>query len=167
MFISTIICSAPYVRHCIYVSTVFPRAKPRSHFCGAIQIEARHWFHPNHRGEVETHRGSLCWSYTWSPGKSTRGATFWVPYGWGGLKRFGELYGEDDHDFLRPQKIIQNGATVSPNWNGLGIQELGLEDLKDISRSLKPTLPETNIAPTNGWLEYKFPFGMAYFQGLC
>ena len=28
------------------------------------------------------------------------------------------------------------------------------------------TLPETNIfAPENGWLEYKFPFGMAYFQG--
>ena len=24
-------------------------------------------------------------------------------------------------------------------------------------------LPETNIAPENGW----FPFGMAYFQGLC
>ena len=28
-------------------------------------------------------------------------------------------------------------------------------------------LPETNIAPENGWLEYKFPFGMAHFQGLC
>ncbi len=25
--------------------------------------------------------------------------------------------------------------------------------------------PETNIAPENGWLEYYFPFGMAYFQG--
>ena len=23
------------------------------------------------------------------------------------------------------------------------------------------------IAPENGWLEYFFPFGMAYFQGLC
>ena len=23
-------------------------------------------------------------------------------------------------------------------------------------------LPETNIAPTNGWLEYYFPIGMAY-----
>ena len=31
----------------------------------------------------------------------------------------------------------------------------------------KTTLPETNIAPENGWLEYWFPFGMAYFQGLC
>ena len=27
------------------------------------------------------------------------------------------------------------------------------------------TLPETNIAPKNGWLEYYFPIGMAYFQG--
>ena len=29
------------------------------------------------------------------------------------------------------------------------------------------TLPETNIAPENGWLEYCFPIGEAYFQGLC
>ena len=29
------------------------------------------------------------------------------------------------------------------------------------------TLPETKIAPENGWLEDYFPFGMAYFQGLC
>ena len=30
-------------------------------------------------------------------------------------------------------------------------------------------LPETSMAPENGWLEYNFPFGtrMAYFQGLC
>ena len=27
------------------------------------------------------------------------------------------------------------------------------------------TVPETNIAPENGWWEYSFPFGMAYFQG--
>ncbi len=28
------------------------------------------------------------------------------------------------------------------------------------------TLPETNIfAPEHGWLEYLFPFGVAYFQG--
>ena len=26
------------------------------------------------------------------------------------------------------------------------------------------TLPETNIAPENGWLEYYFPIGEAYFQ---
>ena len=29
------------------------------------------------------------------------------------------------------------------------------------------TLPETNMAPENGWLEYYLPFGMAYFQVLC
>ena len=28
------------------------------------------------------------------------------------------------------------------------------------------TLPETNVAPENGWLEYYFPIGEAYFQGL-
>ena len=31
----------------------------------------------------------------------------------------------------------------------------------------KNTLPETNIAPKNGWLEYYFPIGEAYFQGPC
>ncbi len=31
---------------------------------------------------------------------------------------------------------------------------------------LYSTLPKTNIAPTNGWLEYYFPIGEAYFQGL-
>ena len=29
-----------------------------------------------------------------------------------------------------------------------------------------PTLTETNIAAEHGWLEYEFPFGMAYVQGL-
>ena len=29
------------------------------------------------------------------------------------------------------------------------------------------SLPETNIAPENGWLEDYFPFGMAHFQVLC
>ena len=29
------------------------------------------------------------------------------------------------------------------------------------------TLPETNIVPENGWFEYYFPIGEAYFQGLC
>ena len=31
----------------------------------------------------------------------------------------------------------------------------------------KITLPETNIAPENGWLEDYFPFEKAYFQVLC
>ena len=29
------------------------------------------------------------------------------------------------------------------------------------------TLPETNIAPENGWLEDVFPSGKDYFQVLC
>ena len=29
------------------------------------------------------------------------------------------------------------------------------------------TLPETNIAPENWWLEDYFPFGKANFQGQC
>jgi len=29
------------------------------------------------------------------------------------------------------------------------------------------TLPETNMAPENGWLENEFPFGMASWQVLC
>ena len=28
------------------------------------------------------------------------------------------------------------------------------------------TLPKTNIAPENGWLEYTFRFGKVYFQAL-
>ncbi len=35
-----------------------------------------------------------------------------------------------------------------------------------LSWQVKATLPETNIATENGWLEYYFPIGMAYFQGL-
>ena len=38
---------------------------------------------------------------------------------------------------------------------------------KQSSRNVVVTLPETNIAPENGWLEYYFPFGMANFQVLC
>ena len=29
------------------------------------------------------------------------------------------------------------------------------------------TPPKFNIAPEKWWLEDYFPFGMAYFQGLC
>ena len=35
------------------------------------------------------------------------------------------------------------------------------------SECLAHTLPETKVALENGWLEYEFTFGMAYFQGLC
>ena len=37
-------------------------------------------------------------------------------------------------------------------------------DLKNLVGDI--TLPETNIAPKNGWLEYYFPIGKAHFQGV-
>ena len=40
-------------------------------------------------------------------------------------------------------------------------------DMTKTPRNEVYTLPETNIAPENGWLEYWFPFWMAYFQGPC
>ena len=42
-----------------------------------------------------------------------------------------------------------------------------LEDGPPTCMSQEDTLPETNIAPENGWLEDEFPFGMVYFQVLC
>ena len=38
--------------------------------------------------------------------------------------------------------------------------------LREVGHKISETLPETNIAPENGWLEYSFPFGMAHFQVL-
>ena len=59
----------------------------------------------------------------------------------------------------------------------IGTLNLSNNRLKDVPKVLlkhqqltfgaRCTLPETNIAPENGWLEYYFPIGDAYFQGLC
>ncbi len=38
---------------------------------------------------------------------------------------------------------------------------------KNTSMKYGITLPKFNIAPENGWLEYYFPIGKAYFQVLC
>ena len=46
------------------------------------------------------------------------------------------------------QEAIKFWKTTSFFWRGTNIN----------------SLPETNIAPENGWLEYYFPIGMAYFQ---
>ena len=35
-----------------------------------------------------------------------------------------------------------------------------------VVRTPPVALPETNIAPENGWLEDEFLLGMSYFQGL-
>ena len=37
----------------------------------------------------------------------------------------------------------------------------------DLQIVILTTLPDTNIAPENRWLEYYFPFGKVYFQGIC
>ena len=55
------------------------------------------------------------------------------------------------------------------SWNLL------VSDLEHLANSKKilykqwffDTLTKFNIAPENGWLEYYFPIGEAYFQGLC
>ena len=59
-----------------------------------------------------------------------------------------------NHPF--PQKICSSNWIISPR---IGVK---------IKRYLKPppTLPETNIAPENGWLEDEFPFlGRPIFRG--
>ena len=40
-----------------------------------------------------------------------------------------------------------------------------LRGFKALRRLEIDTLPETNIAPENWWLEDEFPFRMTYFQG--
>ena len=52
------------------------------------------------------------------------------------------------------------------------VLELQTSCFEDVWKKLKErakwdTLPETNIAPKNRWLEYYFPIGEAFFQGLC
>ncbi len=63
-------------------------------------------------------------------------------------------------------------STKSPPLDGKGIllkfYHSGLEFIIKYFprlRSCDITLPETNIEPENGWLEYEFLLGMAYFQG--
>ena len=42
-----------------------------------------------------------------------------------------------------------------------------VEDVFFLLRFVSATPWKFNIAPENGWLEDEFPFGKAYFQGLC
>ena len=48
---------------------------------------------------------------------------------------------------LHQRLLFKQGMLIIQNWGTIA-------------------LPETNIAPENGWLEYSFPFGKPYFQGL-
>ena len=41
----------------------------------------------------------------------------------------------------------------------------GTDDSETNKKSTKPG--RFSIGPENGWLEDEFPFGKAYFQGLC
>ena len=60
------------------------------------------------------------------------------------------------NDWKMGKKI--NALPGSPRTNS---------NAKQVWLNILATLPETNIAPENGWLEDWFPFGMAYFRGLC
>ena len=51
--------------------------------------------------------------------------------------------------------------------NTFSIGTLLLESVQNMLKEHEAaTLPKFNIAPENGWLEYYFPIGEAYFQGL-
>ena len=69
------------------------------------------------------------------------------------------LRGIGGTDLCRHHKTIYQGRAGKGG---------ALCDLRGFIFTGKPpnTLPKTNIAPTNGWLEYYFPIGEAYFQGL-
>ena len=60
--------------------------------------------------------------------------------------------------------ILQNPFTIVTIWS---YPQVSISTSLCFENSCHPkhTLPETNIfAPENGWLEYNFPIGMAYFQ---
>ena len=52
----------------------------------------------------------------------------------------------------------------SPLWN-LKLTPSPMVIYNSFEKPHGSTLPETNIAPENQWLEDYFPFGEAYFQG--
>ena len=43
--------------------------------------------------------------------------------------------------------------------------DLRFTRVQGVQSTIHHTLPETNIAPENGWLEYYFPFGWPIFRG--
>ena len=69
-------------------------------------------------------------------------------------------------------KIVSSGEIHNHKWTPTlhphhhkSQTNFGSRSCQSDERTLD-TLPKTNIAPTNGWLEYYFPIGKAYFQGL-
>ena len=53
----------------------------------------------------------------------------------------------------------------SPDTCRTGVRWKTVSKMSHEEKNRPDTLPETNIAPKNGWLEYYFPIGEAYFQG--
>ena len=76
----------------------------------------------------------------------------------------------DDHD--TPWKINGWFTYKSPifskenDLNQTSKEDVPAVSLQGCTSEEELTLPETNIAPENWWLEYYFPIGEAYFQGL-
>ena len=62
--------------------------------------------------------------------------------------------------------IVMGGYVDEAGIGGMGGLWRSLGDDGDEKKMLL-TLPETDIAPENGWLEYSFPFGIAHFDGTC
>ena len=59
--------------------------------------------------------------------------------------------------------LLPNGGFLVI-YHGTRVKKSHLK--QNTSKSETGTLPATNIAPENGWLDYQFPFGMSYFQVL-
>ena len=88
--------------------------------------------------------GRFCWDF-WRP------PSFWDTLTSSIHSHFGELFRS------RRSHKKKHSHQKSAEIRGRGRQNVPFSN----------TLPETNIfAPENGWLEYYFPIGEAYFQGL-
>ena len=61
----------------------------------------------------------------------------------------------------------QDGASQGPHRHRTKDFQPGISSQNQKNSNCRCNLPETNIAPENGWLQDYFPFGKAYFQGLC
>ena len=74
--------------------------------------------------------------------------------------------------FFRPLKLVSHFCYPLVNDHIAGWNDNPIFNRKHIGSfrvhfpASSVTLPETNIVPENGWLEYYFPIGVpAYFQG--
>ncbi len=61
--------------------------------------------------------------------------------------------------------LVDYGCNICYDLPVVGRRHLHLVGDGDIGDYVGVTLPETNMAPENWWLEDEFPFGLTYFQG--